>query len=614
MNKEELKNYKEKINNLKEVEERYRDLTLSKLAKNNIKDHLTGYASIDRPWLKYYSREFIMEEPNHMTCYDELYHYNKYYQNKTALIYFGRKITYGELFKKIDEAAASFTNLGVKKGDIVTICSITTPEIIYAFYALNKIGAISNMIDLRYNKNAIKNYIEEANSKVMLTLDIVYPKIKDIVKETDLEKVITVKPTNSTPIPIRTIANITAKDKVVITDPMYIDWNKFIKEGKDTKYKDNNYEKGQSAVIVHTGGTTGVPKGVVLTNDNLNYSLLQIKNSNVNAERGYKFLNIMPPFIAYGIILGLHCPITLGWETTIVPQFDANKFDELIIKYKPNGIMGVPSYWETVMKSEKIKDKHLKCIHDILLGGDFIKEEFEKKLEDYLKEHNSNATIEKGYSETEASSNATFSTKKANKYGSVGIPLVRTIIAAYDTEKNVELPMGEIGELTIKTPTMMKEYYKNEEATKKVIKDTDDGKILFTGDLGYVDKDGFVFVKDRIKRVIPRSGFKVFPSELENLFLKNEKIEECVVVGIPDEKDVNAPKAHIILKDQFKEFSGLVEEELNNMFENSTLPPYFKPIGYKFRDEMPHTPIGKVDYKALIEEEKSNQKTKKIGK
>ena len=316
----------------------------------------------------------------------------------------------------------------------------------------------------------------------------------------------------------------------------------------------------------------------------------------------------MPPFIAYGIILGIHCPITLGWNTRIIPQFDANKFDELIIKYKPNGIMGVPSYWETVMKSNKIKDEDLENLSDILLGGDFTKEEFEKNLEQYLRKHNCKAIIEKGYSETEASSNATISSSVANKYGSVGIPLSKTVICAYDTEKNEELPIGEIGELTIKSPTIMKSYFENTKATDEVIKDTDDGKILFTGDLGYVDGDGFVYVIDRKKRVIPRSGFKVFPSQIENLFLKNEKIEQCIVVGIPDEVDVNAPKAHIILKDKYKEYSEIVKDELKEMFLNSTLPAYFEPVEYKFRDEIPHTSIGKVDYQALINEDKQTNK------
>lgn len=611
MTSEELKKYKEKLLKLTNEQKLKRDLELKEKAIKNMNESLTGYASIDKPWLKYYSNDKILEEPNHMTCYEELLHYNKDNFNDIALVYFGRKITYSELFDNIDKTAKSLTNIGVKKGDIVTICSITTPEIIYSFYALNKIGAISNMIDLRYTKQSIQSYLNEAKSRVMITLDLCYPKIKELVNKTDLENIITINPANSTPIPMKAVAKITKKTKIPKEEYKYIEWDKFIEKGKNTQYKTNKYVKDQPAVIVHTGGTTGIPKGVVLSNDNLNYSLLQIKNSNVQADRNYKFLNIMPPFIAYGIVLGLYCPITLGWKTTIIPQFDANKFDELIKKHKPNGIMGVPSYWETVMKSKKITNKDLQNIKDILLGGDFIKEEFEIKLEKYLKEHNCNATIEKGYSETEASANATFSSKHVNKYGSVGIPLVKTIVAAYDTEKNEELPLGEVGEITIKTPTMMLGYYENETATKNVIKNTDDGQILFTGDLGYVDKDGFVFIKDRIKRIIPRSGFKVFPSELENLFLKNTKIEECVVVGIPDEKDVNAPKAHIIIKNKYKGYEETIKEELTLMFKNSTLPPYFEPIDYKFRDEMPLTPIGKVDYQALIKEESDIKVLKK---
>ena len=318
----------------------------------------------------------------------------------------------------------------------------------------------------------------------------------------------------------------------------------------------------------------------------------------------------MPPFIAYGIALGLITPITLGWHTIVVPKFDAEKFDDLLRKHKPNGIMGVPTYWETVMKSNKMKNVDLSYIKNILLGGDKIKPEFEKKLDEFLIHHNCNIGVGKGYSMTEASACATFSSKNANKLDSVGIPLSKTTISIFEPETETELRPYEMGEICLKTPTMMLEYYENEEETNNVKKEHTDGYWIHSGDIGYMDEDGLVYPKDRIKRMIPRSGFKVFPSEIENLFISHPAVDSCAVVGISDPIDVNAPKAHIVLKKEYEEQSEMILEELKKMFIESTLPPYFEPVEYKFRDSLPLTDIGKIDFKLLQQEDERKIKIK----
>jgi len=614
MIKEQLIAYKEKLAKLSEYEKKQRDIYLAALAKGEIQGPPVGYASIDKPWLKYYKDEQLNEDAPKMTCYENMYNNNKNHLDDIAIEYFGKKITYREFFENIDKAANAYTALGVKRGDIVTICSITTPEIMYTFYALNKIGAIANMIDVRYTKSAIQNYLNEVKSKVLVTLDLCYPLVKEIINETSVEHVVTISPTNSVPAPIKIgakLASILKHQESIPQNDKYIDWNRFIKNGKEAKFVEFPYLEDYPAVIVHTGGTTGVPKGVLLTNDNFSNAVLQIKNSNVSAERGYRFLNIMPPFIAYGIVLGLHIPITLGWYTVVVPRFDVEKFDKLLVKHKPNGIMGVPTYWENVMKSPKMQNADMSYIKNILLGGDKIKAEFELKLDEFLRKHNCEAGVGKGYSMTEASACATFSSKKANELDSVGIPLTKTTISVFEPETMVELEYGKVGEICIKTPTMMKEYYEQEEATKNMKQEHCDGYWLHTGDLGYINENGIVFVKDRIKRMIIRSGFKVFPSEIENLFLSHHAVESCAVVGIHDDVDVNAPKAHIVLKEQYKMFEEGIKQELINMFKNSSLPPYFEPVDYKFRDSLPLTDIGKIDFISLQNEEEQQKQLKK---
>ncbi len=577
--------------------------------------NMTGFASQDKPWLKYYTDEQISEIAPKMTVYECMYANNKDHLDDIAFEYYGNKITYRNLFSNIDKAQKSFEEMGVKKGDIVTICSITTPEIIYSFYALNKIGAISNMIDVRYTKQAIEEFLNEVESKYFITLDICYPKIEDILEKTKVEKTILVSPINSIPKLLKVGAKISdfvkGKKLSIPYSESIIDWNNFIYDKDITNANSVSFDENQPVAIVHTGGTTGIPKGVLLSNENFVNAAIQIKNSSVKADRNYKFLNIMPPFIAYGIVLGLNTPITLGWNTTIIPQFDANKFDELLMKHKPNGIMGVPAYWETVMKSKKMQTEDLSYIKNILLGGDRIKPEFEKRLNNYLLEHNCDAGVGKGYSMTEASACATFSTKEANELDSVGIPLTKTVISIFEPGTTKELPYNEVGEICIKTPTMMLKYFGKEDETNKVKVMHDDGYWIHSGDLGYINENGILFVKDRIKRMIIRSGFKVFPSEIENLFIKHPYVESCAVVGIPDEVDVTAPKACVVLKEEYRNQSEETQAQLLDMFENSTLPPYFKPIKFDFRDKLPLTDIGKVDFVSLQEEEKNKVLTLK---
>lgn len=560
------------------------------------KKELTGYPSIDKPWLKYYTDDQIELALPRLTAFKYIEKENANNQNGIAINYFNKKITYGEMFNNIEYTTKAFSSVGVKKGDVVSIVSVTLPETIYSFYALNRIGAISNMIDPRTSIEGMKNYIVEVDSRIIVAIDLIADRILQAIKGTNVEKVIIISPSDSLTLVKKFIYNL--KEKKSNNNTILIRWRTFIREGMSIDYKEQEYESSLCCTIVHTGGTTGVPKGVMLSNDNINAAAQQILKSPLPLNRGDVFLNIMPPFIAYGTVLGIHTVGVGGLESVIIPRFDSSEFDSLLLRYKPQCVMGVPTYFEGLMKSKKIKGTDLSFLKVAFVGGDKIKEDAEKEINNFFTKHNCNVRISKGYSMTEASATATFASEKCNKVGSVGSPLAKTVVSVFGESLNDEKKYNEIGNIYISSPTIMLGYYgKNKETSEVIKKDRKDNKWLYTGDLGYVDQDGCVFVMGREKRMIIRyDGFKVFPTAIESIIEKCDEVKECCVVGINDKNysQGKCPKAYAVLKEGVSSPDILTEKIL--LMCKKELPEYSQPIEIEYIEKLPLTPIGKVDY------------------
>ena len=561
---------------------------------------LTGYPSIDKPWLKYYSDEAIKASLPECTMYEYLWESNKDHLGDVALDYLGNKITYRVLFSKIESAAKSFINLGVRAGDIVPIMAVNMPEVVYSIYGLNRIGAIPNMIDPRTGSAGLKAYVSETGSKFLLALDVCHTAVNDTLGDADLSHIIVLSVADSLPFPLKQVMRHKYRNMKIKESPNVLSWKQFSKLESQNQIGYPSYEKNQAAIIVHTGGTTGVPKGVVLSNDNLNAVAHQVKYTRYEIMRQDRFLNILVPFVAYGVALGMHAPLSLGWKSILIPKFDPKDIVRLMKKHTPAAVMGIATYFEPLLKENSFDFSKCKAI---LMGGMPTKATFEQKLNKFIAEGNGNFMVSKGYSMTEASSTATSSQNGANEIGSNGIPLVNTVVAAFDTKSGNELPYGELGELCILSPTQMLEYYDKPEETAKVLRRHPDGKVwIHSGDVGYVTSDGFVYVVDRIKRMIIRSGFKVFPSEIENVFLKHFAVKSCAVIGVEDAKDTTAPFAYIVLKDGIHMDETTILNDLSASILDSGLPPYFTPVGFAFRTNLPLTSAGKVDYRALEKE------------
>lgn len=597
-----LNDYKESLKDLTEEQTNERNLYLKGLQTGLYYGPTTGLSSIDKPWLKYFKNENILKTMPRITIYNYLYESNKNNQLSIALEYFGRKITYFELFRKIEKTAKNFSALGVKKGDIVTICMPSTPETIYSIYALNKIGAIPNLIDPRYSEDMIKDLIVEANSKCLLTIDLCNEKIKKIESETNLEKIISVSATNSVPI-IRHI-----KKNNVVENEKWMNWTTFTK--KESTYEENEYVQGKFSVLVHTGGTTGKPKGIMLTDDNINSIVFQYKNGDIALSKKQTFLDIIPPFAAYGICSSIHMPLSLGMKTILIPKFNPNEFDKLILKHKPTHVLGVPSFWENLSKNPAMANVDLSFLRSPGSGGDGILASSEEKVNEFFKSHNSSSKLIKGYGMSEVSSSACTCTTSANELTSVGIPLIKTTIGIFEPNTTNELSYNSSGEICITGPSVMNGYFNNESLTNKTIKTHSDGlKWVHTGDLGYITENGILYVTGRIKRMIVRyDGFKMYPTAIEEVISRTPGIESVAVVKSYNELG-NIVKAFMVANKNVKDLDLLESEVLENCILH--LAERSIPEKFEFIDELPLTNLGKINYDELENREFSNKKVLK---
>lgn len=559
------------------------------------------YASQAKPWLKYYDQKFIDQTLPALSAFEYVCQRSKNHLNDTALEYYGRKFTYADLIVNVKKTAAALRGAGVKKGDIITVVSIMTPEIIALFYAADMMGATLNLVDPRYSVEGIREYIEEVDSHLLVCLNVVYERCRQAAKRTNVEKVIVLSPADSLP-PVMAVGyKLTTPDKNKYASNV-IRWKQFIKGGEGQSTAAEPYDPDHACVVVHTGGTTGSPKGVMLTDDCFNGIALQFQAYPKLFHRGQKLMNIMPPFIAYGFACGIHLPLVLGFTVIIIPNLDPAKLSSLVLKHKPEHMFGVPTHYQQLASDPKLRDKDLSFIINYAAGGDSLSRGAEQTVNDFLAAHGARYPIAKGYGMTEVSSAATVAAGLDNKPGSVGIPMVNTVVAAFEPGTDQELPIGQRGELCISGPCLMKGYYNKPEETAILLRRHPDGRVwAHTGDMGYLDEDGFVFLDSRIKRMIIRhDGFKVFPSMIENVVSRHPAVHQCSVVGCADKDHTQGrlPFVYIVLKSDTTAKKKQVIRELERMCAEE-LPEYVQPVAYKFISSMPMTPVGKVDYRQL---------------
>lgn len=575
---------------------------------------LTGYPSIDKPWLKYYSEEARRISIPNTTAFEFIRRCNENNMNSYAINFYGNRIKYSEMFRKIEEAKKSLIALGIGRGDYVTFCMPTLPETIYLFYALNQLGAVANFVDLRTNKERIAKYINMTESKLVVTLHSVFEKVYSVFPESTAKTLVDVDVSASLP-PIKKalfLAKMGRPSKH--SDPNVLTWKQFIKTGAASANAERTSEGSADpahdpAAIVYTGGTTGEPKGAVLSNNSLNAPCIQYAKADIPRGNNDRFANIMPPFIAYGLVDGIQLSLSLGMEDLLLPKFDPSEFSQILLKRKPAHFVGIPSHFEILMNDSRLDGKDLSFIKNAGCGGDQVASSLEANVNRFLADHNCHHMMRVGYGMTE---NAAMSIYDLNndmtKVGRLGIPMQETIIGVFDEAGN-ELPYNEVGELRISSPAIIIGYFKNEKETAETIIEVDGRKWIKTGDYAEIDEDGNVKLIGRKRVMFVRpDGHNVFPDMIRDYLAGCPIIKDVCVVGIKSKHNANGkiPTAIVVLKDRAMDQDDAKRTILE--YQSHLLGERDGAVDVRFRDELPMTPIGKIDV-LRIEQEENHHKS-----
>lgn len=575
--------------------------------KLNVKNLFKGKKEevLEYPWHKYYDEDKRNVNVQNISLYDYFERSCHSHKYEIALEYFGEKMTFKQLLEKIDLCARSLICYGVRENDVVTIMMPNTPEAVIAFYAVNKIGAVANMVHPLSSELELKESLITTKSVLLIAVNIAYEKINNIIDDTKIYKTVLVSPKDSMPKIMNLLYTLTKdlKNRIPKSNEKLIYWNDFMARGKS--YEKDVFvprKKDDDAIYLHSGGTTGTPKNIVLTNGNVNALMEEAGIIFPKIGVGDRILAILPTFHCFGLLVSIAAPIALGATIVLIPQFDAKRFDKLLRKYEPTILVGVPTLFEALITNPYMINVDLSKVKYVVSGGDSLTNERHKRLDDFLADHGCKVKVIQGYGLTETCGPCCVGALSANKHGSVGIPLPSMVIKIMDHDTMEEMPTGEIGEICVSGPNVMSRYLNNKKETDDMIVTDENGvRWVKTGDLAYMDEDGVLFFVQRHKRMIITSGYNVYPSHIEDVLIKHPKVQLCGVIGIPHPYKVQVAKAFIVLKKGIEPNSD-IEKELKEYCEKQ-LAKYMIPKKFEFRETLPKTMVGKVNYRELEKEE-----------
>ena len=557
------------------------------------------------PWVKN-----LGDIPAHLdyfqdSMYDMLKSVADKYPNNIAMDFMGRSTTYRQLLEHVERCAKALKTIGIRENDCVTIAMPNCPQAIAMFYAINMVGGIANMVHPLSSEKEIEFYLNESNSVTVITLDQFYHKIEAIRNNTNIVNVIIASIRDELSQPLKTGYMLTEGRKIrkIPEDAPVIRWQKFLNLSKSCFWRYKVERKPEDpAVILYSGGTTGTTKGIVLTNLNFNALSQQVIATNPMFRPGDRMLAAMPIFHGFGLGVCIHTMLTQGGRCVLVPRFTAKSYSKLITKYKCNFIAGVPTLYEALLRLPNMEKADLSSLKGVFSGGDSLTIELKKKFDKFLYDHKAVIQIREGYGTTECVTASCLTPPTMHREGSIGLPFPDTYYKIVTPGTDEELPYGEEGEILLAGPTVMREYLHHPEETAQTLRKHADGLTwVYTGDLGVMDADGFVYFRGRRKRMIITSGYNVYPAQLENILEAHEAVQRCCIIGVPDSYKMQKVKAFIMLKPGFPATEETKQSILAHCRKN--IAKYAMPYDIEFRENLPTTLVGKVAYRVLEDEE-----------
>ncbi len=527
------------------------------------------------------------------------------YPDNIAFDFMGKATTYKKMVQQIQKCAKSLKTIGVREGDRVTIAMPNCPQAIYMFYAVNLVGGIANMIHPLSAEREIEFYLNESESVTAITLDQFYGKFESIRQNTKVVNIIIASVKDELSQSIKAGYMLTAGRKIqkIPADAPIIRWKDFMKLGNACFY---NYQVKRAAddpaVILYSGGTTGTTKGIVLTNKNFNALGQQVIAANPMFRIGDKMLAAMPLFHGFGLGVCIHTMLSQGGRCILIPRFTPKSYAKQITKYKCNFIAGVPTLYEALLRLSSMENANLSNLKGVFSGGDSLSIELKKKLDKFLYDHKAIIQVREGYGTTETVTACCLTPPHMCKEGSIGLPFPDTYIKIVEPGTENELPFGEEGEILLAGPTVMKEYMNHPDETAQTIRHHADGLTwVYTGDLGTMDSEGFIYFRGRAKRMIITSGYNVYPGQIENILDAHEFVQMSCIIGVPDSYKIQKVKAFIKLAANVPKSKETLDELMEYCRKN--IAKYAMPYDIEFRDDLPKTLVGKVAYRVLEEEE-----------
>ena len=568
--------------------------------------------SASAPWLRFYGNTPTHLDYPHKTMYQMVEEAGNRYPANIAYSFMGKATRYDTFLRRIDAAAKGLYHMGIRKGDKVTICMANTPQALDCFYALNRIGAIPNMIHPLSAATEIAFYLNFSKSKAILTLAQFYDKVASIVPELENPtQILIARIADELPMPLSMLYPMTKGGKAdrIPAGKNFTLWQDMVRAGKGTELPEEDGKYDDCGAILYSGGTTGTTKGIMLSNLNFNALGLQtIAASGYDSVAGMKMLSIMPVFHGFGLGVGIHTALIGGATCILIPQFSVKVYADTLKKQKPNLIPGVPTLFEALLRTPDLEGVDLSFLKGIFSGGDSLSPELKKKVDAFLRSHGSTEQIREGYGTTECVTASCLTPKSFARAGSIGVPFPDTYYKIVKPGTTEEADPNTEGEICVSGPTVMMGYMDNPEETAQTLRSHGDGRIwLHTGDLGHMDEDGFVYFRQRLKRMIITSGYNVYPSQLENIIDSHEKVLLSCVIGVKDAYRGQKIRAYVVPMPGVEPTEELRQELLQHCA--GQVAKYAAPKELIFRTELPKTLVGKVAYRVL-EEEAANETEK----